>query len=129
MKTILKSVLIFQGLYWSLTGIWAIVSLESFSRITRHFSEDAFEMHSIAALAVVLGLFFIYGASKDHLLRPTSFLLLGSAIAVIIPEVYYLPREGGFNLFWLDLIEEIVVALIVSVGLLGSRTIQKKQLL
>ena len=80
MKKVLKFVLVFQGLYFSLTGIWAIVSLESFSRITRHVSEDAFEMHSIAALAVVLGLFFMYGASKDFLLRPTAFLVLGSAI-------------------------------------------------
>ena len=83
MKTILKIVLWWQGLYYVLTGLWAIVALDNFSRVTKHFG-DPFEMHAVAALAVVLGLAFIWGAICEPQRRFAGFLALGSAIAVIV---------------------------------------------
>ena len=114
MKTkILKFVLIFQGLYYSITGFWVIVSLDSFSRITKHHGEP-FEMHSMAALVLVLGLFFIWSALKENLQRSVGFLVLGSAIAIIIPELMYLPQMGNHILFWADFIEESIVAILLA---------------
>ena len=118
---ILKFVLIFQGLYYSITGLWAIVSLDSFSRITKHYG-DAFEMHSIAALALVIGLFFIWSSTKESLQRPAGFLALGSAVAIIIPELIYLPRIDNPILFWLDFAEEIIVAGILILVLTNKPT-------
>ena len=117
---ILKLVLLFQGLYYSLTAIWAIVSLESFSRITQHFG-DPFEMYSIAGLALALGLFFLFSSRREELLRPVGFLALGSAIAVIIPEIIFLPREGNPPLFWADFVEEVLVAVILAGALFKGR--------
>lgn len=119
MTSVLKSVLLFQGLYYSLTGLWAIVDLDNFSRATNHFG-DAFEMHSIAALAVVLGLFFIWSSVKEELRKPAGFLLIGMALAVVIPEAVYLPRmHDGVTLFWVDFVEEIVIILLTSFSLLA----------
>lgn len=119
MTSVLKSVLLFQGLYYSLTGLWAIVDLDNFSRATNHFG-DAFEMHSIAALAMVLGLFFIWGSLKEELRKPAGFLLVGSALAVVIPEAVYLPRmHDSVTLFWVDFVEEIVIILLASFSLLA----------
>lgn len=110
---ILKFVLIFQGLYYSIVGLWVIVSLDSFSRITNHYG-DAFDTHAFAALVLVLGLFFIYSATKENLQRPIGFLALGIAIAIIIPEIIYLPQIGNPILFWLDFVEELLIVGILS---------------
>jgi len=111
-------ILTFQGAYYVFTALWAIAALDHFSRVTGLHAEgldltDRFEMYSIAALALVLGLFFIWGAAKENLQRPAGFLALGSAVAVIVPELIYLPQIGNPILFWLDFAEESVVALLL----------------
>lgn len=70
-------------------------------------------MYSIAALALVLALFFIWGARNKTLLKPAALLAAGTAIAVIIPEAIYLPQMEGVTLFWLDFAEEIVIAVVI----------------
>jgi len=112
---ILKFILIFQGLYYSLTGLWAFFGLESFSRLTGHFG-DPFEMRSIAAIAVVLGMAFLAGAYWKEYLKFAAFLVLGSAVAVIIPEVIYFSEIKDTLFIW-DLFEEIGVALLVGISL------------
>ncbi len=102
-----------HGAYYLITGIWAIISLESFNRFVMHeHPGGAFEMHSIAAMAVVLGIAFIYAAHDIGKNIPLVAVAFGIALAIILPELYYLPRMEGFNLFWFDLVEEIVVAII-----------------
>ena len=113
---LLKAVLIWQGLYYGLTGLWAIVSLETFSLITRHPIEDAFDMHSIAALAVVLGIAFVWGAYDERYRFFAAVLALLSAIAIIVPELFYF-SEIKNTLFVPDLAEETIVAVLLAVGL------------
>ena len=126
MKTrLLKFILIFQGLYYSLTGLWAIVSLDSFSRITEHRGEP-FEMHSIAGMALVIGLFFIWSAFKEELRRPVGFLALGLVLAISIPELVYLPKIGNPTLFWVDFAEETIVGLFL-IFILFNKSRDKKQ--
>lgn len=116
----LKYLLTFQGLYYALTGLWAIVSLESFSRITRH-SGDPFEMHSIAAMALIIGLFFLWSSRKEELLRPVGYLALGFVLAVMIPELIYLPKIGNPILFWVDFAEEGIIGILLAVSLFAKR--------
>ncbi len=117
-KPILKFVLAFQGAYYVLTGFWAIVALNHFAKFTGLHSgaieiADRFEMISMAALATVIGVFFIVSALRENLLRPAGFLALGVALAIIIPELIYLPQIGNPLLFWIDFAEESVVALLL----------------
>ncbi len=125
MKTkLLKFVLVFQGLYYSLTGLWAIVSLESFSRATDHYHYgEPFEMHSIAAMALVLGIFLIYGALKEELQRAAGFLGLGFVFAVMIPELLYLPKIGNPFLFWVDFAVEGVIGILLVIGLFAKQSL------
>ena len=112
-RHILRLVLILQGIYYTSTGLWAIIDLEGFSRFISYQVDQPFEMHSIAALSIVLGIAFIYAASEPERNRPLVCVAIGTAIAVIIPEIYYLPRFEQWNLLWLDLIEETIVAILL----------------
>ena len=106
----------FQGFYYFLTGIWALISLSSFEKIVGHFHEgSAFEMHTIAAMSVVLGLFFIYSIKENDWYKKNFnvvYLVIGIALSVIVIELIYLPSMG-WNLFWLDLIEEIIIVILL----------------
>lgn len=119
-----KYVVGFQGWYYFLTGLWALISLGSFNRIVGHqHLGEPFEMHSLAALSLILGLYFIFSVRKPLLTerRDVLFLVMGMAVAVAAVELVYLPG-GGWNLFWVDMAEEILVAG-VAVWLLRRRPI------
>lgn len=113
---ILGPVLTLQGTYYSLTGLWALVSLESFSRVTGHRA-DPFEMHSIAALSLVVGLFLIWAAFREDLRRPAGVLAVGLVLAVMIPELVYLPRIGNPPLFWVDFALEGALGVLLTISL------------
>lgn len=118
---ILKFILIFQGLYYFLTGFWAIVNLKSFSQITEHHGEP-FEMYSIAGMAFVIGLFLLWSAFKEELRRPAGFLVIGLVLAIMIPELIYLPKMGNPILFWLDFVEEGIIGFLVAFSLFSKPT-------
>ncbi len=104
----------FQGFYYLIAGLWALISIESFNYIIGHIHENSFfEMHSIAAMSVVLGIYFIYSVKEKDWYKKNlnvSYLVIGIALAIIIVELIYLPSMG-WNLFWLDLIEEFLIVI------------------
>ena len=109
---LVKFVLLFHGLYYWTMALWAILNMESFFRVIG-VSGDPFKTQVNAGFLLIFGLLFIWSSLKDEMQRLSAILAIAAAFAVIIPEIIYLPSKG-FNLFWLDLLEEIIVA-----GLLG----------
>lgn len=109
-QKVIPTLLALHGAYYALTGLWALVSLESFNQIVRYVhTGDAFEMHSIAAMAVALGLVFMLASKnikQNRLVVLTASLV---AVSVVLVELVYLPGRG-WNLFWLDFVEEAFVA-------------------
>ena len=107
---LLKFLLLFQGLYYVLTGLWALFALEHFMAFTRHRG-DAFDMTSIAALAVALGAVFIAASRRPESHPLVIWLLFGSAVAVVAPEILFL-SEIRHSLFFYDIFEEAAVAVL-----------------
>jgi len=90
-------------------------------RITEHHGEP-FEMYSIAAMAFVIGLFLLWSAFKEELRRPAGLLVLGLVLAIMIPELIYLPKMGNPILFWLDFVEEGIIGILVAFSLFSKPT-------
>ncbi len=109
-RNLLRLLLCWQGLYYGVTGIWALADLAGFSRATKN-TGDALDMHSIAALALVLGIAFIWGALREKQTLFAGWLLVGSCVAVLLPEAVHFSDVRG-TLFFLDFVEEIAVALV-----------------
>lgn len=130
MNKLLKSVLIFQGFYYSLTALWAIFALDHFARVTGLHPESLntvgrFEMYSIAGMSLVLGIFFIFASRQRKLLWPVAWLVLGIALSVAVVELIFLPQIGNPPLFWLDFAEESIIGLLLIISFLSSKTILK----
>ena len=110
-----KFVLLFQGLYYSITGLWAIVALNNFYSFTRGSYEEITPDHKFvifanAAFFVAIGIFLLLGGIRKGWMNPAIFVALAVAIAVMVAELIYLPQIGNPVLFWLDFVEEAAVA-------------------
>lgn len=106
----------FQGFYYIITGLWALISIESFNQIVSHAHEGpAFEMHSIAAMAIVLGLYYLYSIRDKNWFKTKKdiiYLVIGINLAIILIELIYFSTIRG-TLFLLDLIEEIIITILL----------------
>ncbi len=106
--SLLRRVLTFQGIFLGIVNLWALL-------VPAHFLSFAnplgtlFQAQSFAALSLVLAIYFLVGAWREDLLRPAAFLGLGSAIAIVLVELFYLPGIG-WTLLWFDLIVEASLA-------------------
>lgn len=47
---------------------------------------------------------------RADLLKPASFLGFGSAIAIVLVELFHLPALGWQTLLWLDFVLEVIIA-------------------
>jgi tellurite resistance protein TehA-like permease len=107
-ERLLRNLLAFQGLFYMAMNLWALVATPSFLG-TMNPQGDVFETRRFAALALIMAIFFLVGAWRQDLLRPASFLGLGSAAAIGLVNLFHLPSMG-WTLLWLDLMLEVVLA-------------------
>jgi hypothetical protein len=104
----LRSLLTFQGLFYLAINLWALIATPSFLGYANP-QGDLFAARSFAALCLVLAVYFLVGAWRSDLLRPTSFLGLGSSGALALVELFHLPLMG-WTILWFDLAIELALA-------------------
>lgn len=107
-ERLLRNLLAFQGLFYMAMNLWALIATPSFLG-SMNPQGDVFETRRFAALALIMAIFFLVGAWRQDLLRPASFLGLGSAAAIGLVDLFHLPSMG-WTLLWLDLILEVALA-------------------
>jgi len=99
-----------HALYYLVTGIWALVSLSTFTLAVGDFhTGNEYEVHTISAAALALGVVFIL-ASRYH--KPNREIVLTAslvALAVASVEIAYLPSRG-WSLHWLNVVENVFAA-------------------
>lgn len=97
----MRYILFFQGIYYSLTGLWSIVNIESFSDFTQ-YQGDFFLKHTNGVLFLILGVLFFFFALKREMIKKISFFALLTALGVMAVEVSYIPKIGNPIPFWID---------------------------
>ncbi|MDO8560939.1 MAG: hypothetical protein Q7R91_01850 [bacterium] len=117
----LRLLFLFQGIYYSAIGLWAIVLPINFVAVTGRGGQLNLDMASFAALAFVIGIIFLKASCslKEHPL--IVWLFLGSALAVFVPELFFF-SEIKNSLFFYDIFEEVVVAFLVLPYFLATLT-------
>lgn len=101
--------LLWQGFYYATTGLWAIVSIQTFSAVTQH-QGDYFLKHTNALLFLMLGIFFLAASQKKDRQKVALFILAGTSFGVALIDFIYLPHIGNPLPFRLDMFEESIVA-------------------
>lgn len=85
-----NGLLLFQGIYTTLTGAWPLVHMDSFLFITGP-KTDIWLVKTVALLLVCMGLSFLNTVSRKGDAVPGGILLLSitSAIALSSVDIYY----------------------------------------
>lgn len=83
-RTWLKRILLFQGIYYLLTGLWPLLHLRSFLAVTGD-KTDIWLVKMVGLLAATIGIYLIYSI-RQH---PARLLAILSAISFGSIDVYY----------------------------------------
>src|SRR5437868_5966214 len=106
--SIKKLVVLWQGLYYAVTGAWAIINIKGFSVFTHH-QGDYFVKHANAVLFFIIGLYLFWHAVQNTITKSLLLFTLGCSIGIAIVEVYYMQQIGNPWPFWIDVIEELII--------------------
>jgi len=109
--------LLAQGIYYLLTGIWPLVSIGSFQKVTGP-KTDLWLVKMVAALIVVIGSVLIAAGWRGHSSEEVVILAIGSAIAFLIVDVFYALRGVIAQIYLGDAIAElgILIAWLIRLG-------------
>jgi hypothetical protein len=81
-------ILLVQGLYFAITGIWPLLSIESFMFITGP-KTDIWLVKTLGAIFFCEGACFLAAAVLREISVPVALLALMNALALIFVDVYY----------------------------------------
>lgn len=110
MKAGTKQVLLFQAGYYFATGIWPLLHMESFILITGP-KQDLWLVRTVALLITVISISLLSGQLRRRPSVETSTLAFGSALSLIVIDVWYVLGGVISPIYLLDaLVEAVIVA-------------------
>lgn len=102
-------VLLGQGVYYVLIGLWPLLHFRSFARFVA-LNVIPFQAQAFAAVTVVIGASLVEAARRE---APGPYpTMLGAAVAgaIALVSLFWLPRLGVASGLWIDFAIELAVA-------------------
>ena len=104
-----------QGVFYVLTGLWAIVDLDSFEAVTGPKTDD-WLVKTVGVLVTVVGLVLLLAAREKRITPEIALLGAGSALGLAAIDVIY-ALSGVFSpIYLLDAVVEIGIAILWGVA-------------
>ncbi len=108
MSPLLIATAVVQGLYYLATGLWPLLSLQTFMRVTGP-KTDGWLVRTVGLLVGVSGLALLL-AAWSHRVTPEMILLgIGQAVALATIDVVYAVRGRISKIYLLDAVAEAVL--------------------
>lgn len=104
-----RRVILLQGAYYVLTGIWPLAHFSSFSRAVA-LSVNPFQAQAFGAVLVVLGAHLLEAGRREPPGASTTLLAIAVAGAISVINMIWLPRLGAASALWGDLLVEVAIA-------------------
>ncbi|UCC72203.1 MAG: hypothetical protein JSV86_17840 [Gemmatimonadota bacterium] len=102
-------VILGQGVYYVLIGLWPLLHFSSFARFVA-LQVIPFQAHALAAVLVVVGASLIEAARRETPGPFPTLLGMGVAGAIAVVGLFWLPRMGVASGLWVDLVLEVACA-------------------
>jgi energy-converting hydrogenase Eha subunit E len=87
-----KTILIIQGIYTSITALWAIVDIGSFMKVTGP-KNDIWLVKTLSVILLAIGLTFISHSFQHKISLPAITLALSTSLSLAIIDFHYV-SEG-----------------------------------
>lgn len=89
---LVQKLLLVQGLYYAVTGLWTVLHLRSFMRVTG-FKTDRWLVKTVGLLIAAIGLSLLTASSRLSVQPETAMLAAAAALALFAVDVLYTLRR------------------------------------
>jgi len=96
-----------QGIFYALTGIWPIVSIESFQQVTGP-KHDLWLVKTVGAILFVIGTTLIIAGMRQEPMLSTAVLAIGSAVVLAGVDIIYFKKRIIAAIYLLDALAEFL---------------------
>ncbi len=107
-STWLRRLLITQAIYYAATGVWSLVSLRTFERVTGP-KTDGWLVKTVGVLVTVIGAVLGLAAQREQPPREVAALGAGSALGLTGIDVTYVARRRIAPIYLLDAAAELAL--------------------
>ena len=101
-------VLLGQGLYYFITGLWSLLSMRTFEKVTGP-KTDHWLVKTIGLMLVVIGLALITGGVRKTITPEMAILGVGTAGALLGIDVFYVSIKKIPRIYLLDAVAELIL--------------------
>ena len=98
-----------QGAFYALTGIWSIVDIESFERVTGP-KTDHWLVKTVGTVVTAIGGTLLLAARRRQITREVTWLAVSSAIGLASVDVVYVSKKRISPVYLLDAAAELVLS-------------------
>lgn len=98
-----------QGIYFTATGLWPLVNMNSFEIVTGP-KTDHWLVSTVALLIVAIGLTLLVAAWRKQIDAEIIILGIASALALSAIDVIYVMRQTIAPVYLLDMMIELILA-------------------
>lgn len=107
-----------QGIYFFVTGIWPLLSMNTFLKVTGP-KTDLWLVKTVGLILAVIGLVLIVAQVSAEINTPVILLAIGSALALVIVEFIYVAKRIISPIYLGDAVVELILIAwwLISIGL------------
>jgi hypothetical protein len=102
---------VIQGGYFLLTGVWALVSIDTFQKVTGP-KTDLWLVKTVGAIVAVIGFVLLFSVWHGEVSGSTVVLAVGSAAALAAIDINYSLKGTISKIYLLDAAAEIVLIML-----------------
>lgn len=117
----LATTVIIQGVYYGITGLWGLLHIESFMKVTGP-KFDIWLVKMVSVLIIVISIVLITSGYRKNVTLEIIILAIGSAIGFIAIDVYYVAIDRIDSVYLLDALAEVVLIIVWAVMLGKNKT-------
>jgi hypothetical protein len=125
---LLRTAVLTQGVYYVATGMWPLVNMRSFERVTGP-KIDKWLVKTVGVLVTSIGGALLVAATRRRISPEARVLAAGSAVGLAAIDVYYVAKRRIAPVYLLDAVTELALlstAAITTDGLAANQETGRK---
>jgi hypothetical protein len=112
----LQVVLLTQGMYYMLTGVWPLIHMGSFLTVTGP-KHDLWLVQTVGILVTVIGFVLVTASTSPFIAREVVALAAGSAVGLTFIDANYSLKNRISKVYLLDALGEIILLALLLIAL------------
>lgn len=101
-------VAVMQGAYYCLTGIWPLVSLKTFEKVSGP-KTDHWLVQTVGVLILAIGLGLLVAAASNQITIELTLIAVGSAAGLTTIDLTYVSKKVIWPIYLLDAFVELIL--------------------